>query len=529
MKAIFTSTRHSITFRMTATVCLFLILFQAVLAAFIYFYFKQEFKKTISAQQLTLLTVLTQSIDHKILSSQKLIVEVSKLVTPEITNDINAAQHYLDNRPGTRALFDDGLFLLSPDGKLIAESPYLPNRRGRDLSSRDYYKKTIFSGLPVISEPYISTHTPGTPVVMFTAPVRDNSGKLIAILGGSLNLLQDNFLGELSRTRIAKTGYLYVITSDRVLIMHPDKSLIMKQSQNAGTNHLLDEAYKGFEGSGENVNSWGLKSLSSFKHFKTTDWIISANYPLGEAYLPIYAFRRYLTVAVLIATLFSVLIVRLMMGRFTGTLVRFANHVKSFSSLQGKERLFINDSGDEIGVLARTFNAMVQQEDRKNAELVRASTHDDLTGLFNRAYFDTELARLSRGRLMPISVVVADLDGLKICNDANGHAVGDAMIKAAARVLIESFRAEDIVARIGGDEFAVLLPGVDAEQAQLALERVRIAEGNVEPVFGGCALAMSLGQTTCKTPEGLGEALRLADRQMYIQKASRKKEKAGRA
>lgn len=506
---------------MTVTVCAFLILFQAVLATLIFFYFKREFKKSISTQQFTLLTVITQNLDQKLASSSKVVVDVARLITPEIVADVDAAQHFLDNRPGTHSVFDNGLFLISPEGKMIAEAPYIPGRRGRDLSFRDFYKKTISSGLPVISEPYVSTHTPGAPAIMFTAPVLDKSGKLIAILGGSLNLLQDNFLGELSRTRIAKTGYLYIITSNRTLIMHPDKSRIMQAPEIPGTNKLLDESYKGFEGSGENVNSRGLHSLTSFKRFKSTDWVMGANYPLAEAYSPIYLFRRYLLVAVFIGAVFSVFVVRFMMERFTSTLVRFADHVKGISSRKGEARLFITNSSDEIGLLARTFNSMIQHEDQKSAELFHASTHDTLTGLYNRAYFDSELERLSRGRLMPISVVVADIDGLKKCNDNNGHAAGDALIKAAAQVLLDSFRAEDIVARIGGDEFAVLLPGVDTEQVQLALERVRNTETKAEVASNViCSVSISLGSTTSETPEGLHEAFKQADKRMYIEKAA---------
>lgn len=507
------------------TVCCFLMLFQAVLATLIFFYFKQEFKQSISSQQFTLLTVVTQNIDQKLTSSQQVIVDVSRFVTPDIVADSDAAQRFLDSRPGTHSIFDNGLFLFSPEGKIIAEAPFLPNRRGRDISFRDYYKKTVSSGLPVISEPYVSTHSPGAPAIMFTAPVRAKDGKLIAILGGSLNLLHDNFLGALSRTRIAETGYLYIITRDRTLIMHPDKSRIMQAPEIAGANKLLARAYSGFEGSAENVNSRGLCALTSFKRFKTTDWIMGANYPLVEVYAPIYQFRRYLLVAVFLGTLISALVVRLMMGRFTNTLVRFADHVKCLSTLKGDERLFSNDTDtdDEIGILARTFNTMVQQEDRKSSELLHASTHDALTGLYNRAYFDSELERLSRGRAVPISVVVADIDGLKECNDSGGHAAGDALIRTTARVLLESFRAEDIVARIGGDEFAVLLPGVDSEQVQLMLKRVRDSEGSVYIAEDGvCPLFISLGQATSDSAEGLQDAFKRADVRMYIEKSKRK-------
>lgn len=526
MKPRFPATRHSITFRMTVTVCAFLIVFQAVLSALTFFYFKQELKQAITTQQFTLLTVVTQNIDQKLSSSLKIVVDVSRFVTPDIARDSDAAQRFLDNRPGAHSIFDNGLFLFSPEGRIIAESPFRPNRRGRDVSFREFYKKTVSLNLPVISEPYVSTHTPGAPALMFTAPVKDKDGKLIAILGGGLNLLNNNFLGELTRTSIAQTGYLYIFTQDRTLILHPDKSRIMQLAAPPGVNKLLDKSLGGFEGTGENTNSRGLRSLASFRHLQSVDWIIGANYPLSEAYAPIWRVQKYFLALIVVGAILSVLVVRAMLERFTSTLVRFVDHVKNLSAKRGGDRLFNNHSNDEIGILARTFNMMIQQEDRKSEELVHASTHDALTGLYNRAYFDSELERLARGRQMPISVVVADIDGLKLCNDTHGHHAGDALIRATAQIMMESFRAEDIVARIGGDEFAVLLPGVDSELVQSALDRVRSAEAKAPPADGIYQLAISLGHATSETPAGLQDAFKQADHQMYREKASRKQPQA---
>jgi len=514
--------RQSITFRLTLAVGIFLILFQAALALVVFVYFKREFKQTLAKQQQTLLTVVTQNIDQKLLASQRIVVDVARQITPAIVAEPDAAQRFLDNRPGTHSNFDNGLFLFSADGKIIAESPYRDNRRGRDISFREYFIRTMSTGRPVISDPYVSTHTPGAPAIMFTAPVRDAGGRIVAVLGGSLNLQQDNFLGELSRTRVGESGYLYIVNRNRTMIMHPDKNRIMQSPEAVGTNLLLDEAFKGFEGSAENLNSRGLRSLTSFRQFRTTDWIMGANFPLAEAYAPINKLQRYLLAAVLLGSVVSILIVRLLMVRYTKTLVRFAEHVKTISLKQNEERLFHDQTGGEIGILAGTFNAMIQREDQKNRELLYACTHDAMTGLYNRAFFDSELDRLSRSRIAPITIVVADIDGLKHCNDTIGHAAGDELIKTTARVLLDSFRSEDTIARIGGDEFAVILPGVDAIKARQALDRVRGVEEAGLPLEGGCAFLVSLGQATSDTAEGVHEAFRRADKNMYIDKGSRR-------
>lgn len=521
MDPVATPIRHSITFRMTVAVCVFVVLFQSLLAVLALVYFKRELQQAITDQQFTMLTVISQNIDQKLRSSQRILVDVSGHVTPEIIRDSDAAQRFLDIRPGTKSTFDNGLFLFSRQGRIIAESPFRPDRRGRDISFRDYYKKTMATGQPVISEPYVSTHTPGVPAVIFTAPLKDRDGRITAILAGSLNLLHNNFLGELAGTRIASSGYLYLLTRGRTMIMHPDKSWIMQPVAPPGSNPLLDRALQGFEGSGESVNSRGGRALTSFKHLHAADWIIAANYPLDEAYAPIQRARSYLALALIIGTAVIIIVVRRIMERNTSTLVAFASHVNAIAAKQGEERLFRHDSDDEIGVLVRTFNVMIQDEDRKSRELFHTSTHDALTGLFNRAYFDSEMARLSRGRQTPISVVIADIDGLKACNDSRGHVAGDALIKATARTLTESFRAEDVLARIGGDEFGVLLPGVAAEQVEQTLGRLRQAVGKMESPGNGFPLSVSFGSATATTPDGLAEAFKLADQRMYREKRAK--------
>jgi len=521
MDPVATPIRHSITFRMTVVVCFFVVMFQSLLALMALMYFKHELKQTITNQQFTMLTVIGQNIDQKLKSAQKIISDVSAHVTPDIIRDSDAAQQFLDARPGTKSTFDNGLFLFSPEGRIIAESPFLPERRGRDISFREFYKKTIATAKPVISEPYISTHTPGAPAVIFTVPLKDAKGRIIAILAGGLNLLNNNFLGELAGTRIASTGYLYLLSRNRTMIMHPDKSRIMQLAAPPGANKLLDRALQGFEGSGENVNSRGIAALTSFKHLQATDWIIAANYPLDEAYAPIHRAQKYLCVALLMGAVVIILVVRRIMERNTRTLVAFASHVRAITAKQGEERLFQHAANDEIGVLVRTFNDMVLDEDRKSRELFHTSTHDALTGLFNRAYFDDQMERQSRGRQTPISVVVADIDGLKICNDSYGHVAGDALIKATAQVLNESFRAEDILARIGGDEFGVLLPGVAADQVEQTLERLKLAVGKLAAPVPDFPLSVSFGSATTTSPEGLTEAFKQADQHMYREKRAK--------
>ena len=129
------------------------------------------------------------------------------------------------------------------------------------------------------------------------------------------------------------------------------------------------------------------------------------------------------------------------------------------------EGIFIGDPiGDldgapvEMKMLGDALNEMGLSLKKKTEEIEYRSFHDILTGLYNRRYFEDAVERLATGRFDPVTVIVCDVDGLKLINDSLGHKMGDKLIIDAAEVLRSCFRKSDIIARIGGDEFAVLMP-----------------------------------------------------------------------
>lgn len=143
--------------------------------------------------------------------------------------------------------------------------------------------------------------------------------------------------------------------------------------------------------------------------------------------------------------------------------------------------------------------------------------HDHLTGLYNRAFFDVEMQRMNSDRMLPLSMILGDANGLKLVNDAFGHDDGDRLLQKIADILRRVCRKEDIVARIGGDEFAILLPNVGEAEAQSIIRRIHKNCNQQNSVT--IPISISLGAATRESfSMEMTAVYRLAEERMYSAK-----------
>ncbi len=618
-------------------------------------YFQRQLTHSIEGQLFTTVSLVAEELDEKINLIHSVAIRTAEAIPPDLLTDPQRALNYLEQQFGLLGLFDNGLGLFTGDGRIVAETRNKPSRTGLDLSFRDYIQETRRTRAPYISAPFVSTQAHRHPIIVFTVPMLGPQGEVTGIFAGSLDLMGENIFGSLTRAKVGRTGYFYLYTEDRTMVMHPDRSRIMQRDVPAGSNRLFDLALDGFEGAGETVNSRGLNTLAAFKGLRSVNWILATNYPVAEALAPVRSATRSAWMIIGGGGLAVAIFMWLAMRQLIGPLLLLTTQLKKNTDSQNHHKRLKVSTRDEIGVLTESFNTLMDELENREAELARSrelyqtladwstewifwksaegkmlyvspagtritgytteelmgfgeyieelvhpedsdlwrqhqheaeednetphfdfriitkqgeicwishfcqpiyaengqflgrrgsntgiterklieeqlrhlSTRDSLTGLYNRGYFDAELARFARGRHFPVSLVIADLDRLKQVNDEMGHASGDQLIRQAASLLVEAFRTDDIVARIGGDEFAVLMAGADETAVSGIVKRLRRLESEHSSSGSRLGLALSIGCVTAADSEALGRAMKTADARMYQDKERRKAEFGG--
>lgn len=163
----------------------------------------------------------------------------------------------------------------------------------------------------------------------------------------------------------------------------------------------------------------------------------------------------------------------------------------------------------------------ITERKRQEKKIKKLTYRDALTGLYNRRFFEEELKRLDTKRQLPISIIMADVNGLKIINDSYGHQKGDEVLEKTADILKSSLREEDILARQGGDEFAVLLPKTSKKECSKILSRIKQRTKKVKDNKLQVPVSVAVGMAVKnEINEDINEVYQKADDAMYKNKLS---------
>jgi diguanylate cyclase (GGDEF)-like protein/PAS domain S-box-containing protein len=173
------------------------------------------------------------------------------------------------------------------------------------------------------------------------------------------------------------------------------------------------------------------------------------------------------------------------------------------------------DADGEIEIVGVSRN--IEERKRLEKEILDLSYKDQLTGLYNRRFYEEQLKRLNITKNMPLTIAIGDVNGLKLINDSFGHTMGDELLKKVAEIIKDGCRADDIIARLAGDEFVILLPKTDEVEAEQIIKRIN--DLSLKEKIGAIDISISFGYETKSTvEEKIDEIFKRAEDHMYKKK-----------
>lgn len=330
--------------------------------------FAQEYRQMIHSRVFDLATVIADDLDYKLRTYRDMLVAAVEQLPHQALRDPELAQRFLDQQVALKTVMDNGLLLVSEEGRIVADSRGVPGLRGRDVRHLDVFQGVSRTRAPYISKPFTSLREGRLHALSIGIPILDGEGRMIGRLHGSFDLHGRNFLSDLASYRIGRSGYIGLLTRDRLILTHQDPARIMQRNQ-PGQNPIVDRAIEGFEGSGRTRNLAGVELLSSVKHLKTTDWILVVNLPAEEAEEPLQraVLRAALAVGALASTV--LLLIWLVMKAELSPLQRIASHLRALPELPREQRQLPAEGSGELRTLVDSFNSMLRTMERQREEV----------------------------------------------------------------------------------------------------------------------------------------------------------------
>lgn len=489
-------------------------------------FLRSELTGVTSAQLTTMATYVAQGIDRDILIRRDTLGRIARTLGLEWTGEgvpPFSAHRFAD----ASALFPAGILILDKMGHRQAAIPNLSAPEREDCITPELLaeaERGFALGRPIDS---------GSLKIVIQAmvvPIQDWEGATLGFLMGVTSFRSANFLGVLHDTNVGRMGgFTLASPRDKLILTGSDDSRALRPLPEREGHPQQLRAIKGIYGVGIGTGSDGVEELMATAPVLNAGWFVEARMPTIELFEPLDRLNLILILyggLVLVAVSCAGLVWLRSILRPLQQSAAMANQM-SCGDLPLAPLPVERD--DEVGYLTRAYNNLLASLLTSRDEFQRLAQSDGMTGLANRVHFDQAFQRsLSRARRhgSHLAVLFFDLDGFKPINDGHGHEAGDTVLKAVAERLSNEIRPEDLPARIGGDEFALLLGDVSEAEARIVAERCRKAIAR--PIAFGdriLSVGVSVG-VACYPMDGETTAglLAAADHAMYLDKSDRANE-----
>jgi diguanylate cyclase (GGDEF)-like protein len=372
-------------------------------------------------------------------------------------------------------------------------------------------REALASQQPRISQPYFSEgrHL----LVMLSQPIRGADGDYQGYVAGTIYLTEDSILHTLLGTHYYRDGsYLYVVDRHGQILYHPEPERLGEMSPGSELDPMIRN---GATGAGRITNSRKISMLAGYAHIPSSGWSVVSQRPLEATLQPLRGQMRELMLSTFPIALIAIVIVWWLARQIAKPLQQLANAVGNSDPHVAAVRVqSLKPWYFEADRLKRAVLASLSHWEERIGKLNLATLTDPLTGLSNRRGLEVTLEQW-RAAGQSFAIVAIDIDHFKRVNDTHGHAVGDTVLQQLAQLMRETSRENDLLCRNGGEEFLILLPGLDTAAGAQVAERLRVrVEGFDMPPVGRITISLGVSEWPASHPDQR-QALDLADLALY--------------
>lgn len=308
----------------------------------------RDFRTVLLLQQDALAQAMADNLSDKLAYHLNVLEHSASLIDQSILTDPAARQAFLNHRSAARGLFD-GVAIVSLDGNVLANEPPLPAGTRLNIADRAYFQHVVTTGRTTVSAPVLG-RTTGTAVVVFSVPVRDAAGRMIAVASAGLNLQRSNMLGQLAMTPVGRTGHFEVVTlgPQPVYMVHPDPARLLQPAALPAA-HATD--------------------LVTRKAIAGADWELRVVLPAWEADAPVREGQRQLVTDLALLGAAAAVLTWLLMYRLLRPLSSLHDAIQLLRRRPGVDVQLPTHLQDEQGALAREFDGLMRELRSQQQEL----------------------------------------------------------------------------------------------------------------------------------------------------------------
>jgi len=432
----------------------------------------------------------------------------------------------------------ESLYLGTPENRLLEAGNSRPSG-SYDLRIQPWYNKALTGNQTIFTEASVGAANEGL-IFTIATPVYSDQDQFMGVVAGDVAVDRIiELLSEATDQHLTENGgYSFLIDSNGNILAHPGleytpgAELIAFNEQYP---HLGEDYFETIASGAEagQLKMSGGEGYLAHREVPGTDWRLATFIPLKVFTEESERFTAEFLTALIASLLIALLFILYHHYYIRTPLLSLENHLKKIDLEKSLSyRIPVEDKSD-LAMLGSTINNLLdkaqtyfnnQEESKKELEktnreleeiirklttaeealdyseekLYYLSYHDQLTGLYNRFYFEAKLKRLDKKTAYPLTVILADIDGLKLINDTLSHEAGDRLLKICADILNENLGHAGILARVGGDEFSAILPLTGKQESECLARQINYQVAHYNQLNPNLPLSISLGIATAE-------------------------------